>query len=81
MVVTAHFIDEDWVMHKRIINFKSLDSHKGEDIGRTLLTCLQEWGINNVMTITVDNASANDKAIEILMKKLPNLYDGGNNYT
>nr|KAJ0227033.1 hypothetical protein LSAT_V11C100045650 [Lactuca sativa] len=77
MVVTAHFIDEDWVMHKRIINFKSLDSHKGEDIGRTLLTCLQEWGINNVMTITIDNASANDKAIEILMKKLPNLYDGG----
>nr|KAJ0207633.1 hypothetical protein LSAT_V11C500282980 [Lactuca sativa] len=77
MVVTTHFIDEDWVMHKRIINFKSLDSHKGEDIGRTLLTCLQEWGINNVMTITVDNASANDKAIEILMKKLPNLYDGG----
>ncbi|XP_052627664.1 zinc finger BED domain-containing protein RICESLEEPER 2-like [Lactuca sativa] len=42
MVVMAHFIDEDWVMHKRIINFKSQDSHKGEDIGRTLLTCLQE---------------------------------------
>nr|KAJ0218383.1 hypothetical protein LSAT_V11C300149270 [Lactuca sativa] len=49
MVVTAHFIDEDWVMHKRIINFKSLDSHKGEDIGCTLLTCLQEWGITNCM--------------------------------
>ncbi|CAI9261753.1 unnamed protein product [Lactuca saligna] len=27
MVITAHFIDKDWVMHKRVINFKSLDSH------------------------------------------------------
>ncbi|CAI9303175.1 unnamed protein product [Lactuca saligna] len=77
MVVTAHFIDKDWVMHKRVINFKSLDSHRGEDIGRTLLPCLEECGINNVMTITVDNAILNDKAIEFLMKKLRNLYDGG----
>nr|KAJ0184815.1 hypothetical protein LSAT_V11C900470190 [Lactuca sativa] len=57
------------VMHKRIINFKSLDSHKGEDIER--------WGINNIMTISVDNATANDEAIKILMIKLPNLYDKG----
>nr|KAJ0195633.1 hypothetical protein LSAT_V11C700382370 [Lactuca sativa] len=80
IVVTTHFIDEDWVMHKRIIKFKSLDSHKGEDIGLTLLTCLQEYGINNVMTITVDNASANDKAIEILMKQLPKFCDGGKEF-
>ncbi|CAI9275282.1 unnamed protein product [Lactuca saligna] len=81
MVVTAHFIDKDWIMHKRVINFKSLDSHRGEDIGHTLLTCLEEWGINNVMTIIVDNATSNDKAIEFLMKKLPNLYDGGETIT
>ena len=79
MVARAHFIDQDWVMHKRIIKFKYLDSHKGEDIGHTLLTCLQEWGINNVMTINVDNASSNEKAIGFLMKKLPNLYDGRDN--
>nr|KAJ0211573.1 hypothetical protein LSAT_V11C400177550 [Lactuca sativa] len=77
IVVTTHFIDKDWFMHKRVINFKSLDSHRGEDIGHTLLTCLEEWGINNVMTITIDNAISNDKAIEFLMKKLPNLYDWG----
>nr|KAJ0200489.1 hypothetical protein LSAT_V11C600329940 [Lactuca sativa] len=46
-------------------------------IGRTLLTCLEEWGINNVMTITIDNVISNDKAIEFLMKKLLNLYHGG----
>nr|KAJ0188773.1 hypothetical protein LSAT_V11C900464680 [Lactuca sativa] len=77
MVVTTHFVDKDWVMHKRVIKFKSLNSHRGEDIGRMLLTCLEEWGINNVMTITVDNATSNDKAIEFLMKKLSNLYDEG----
>nr|KAJ0188087.1 hypothetical protein LSAT_V11C900498760 [Lactuca sativa] len=80
MVVTTNFIDEDWVMHKRIINFKSLDSHKGEDTRRTLLTCLQELGINDVLTITIDNASANDKEIEILMKNYQTCTMRGNNY-
>nr|KAJ0205165.1 hypothetical protein LSAT_V11C500286050 [Lactuca sativa] len=51
--------------------------HRGEDIGRTLLTCLEEWGINNVMTITIDNSISNNKEIKFLMKKLPNLYDRG----
>nr|KAJ0188873.1 hypothetical protein LSAT_V11C900461000 [Lactuca sativa] len=26
---------------------------KGEDIGHTLLTCLQEWGINNCMQTAI----------------------------
>ncbi|KAJ9557436.1 LOW QUALITY PROTEIN: hypothetical protein OSB04_012050 [Centaurea solstitialis] len=80
MVVTAHFIDENWEMHKRIINFREIDSHKGEDIGRELLDCIHGWGIKNVMSMTVDNATSNDKAIEFLIKKLSNLYDGGKHF-
>ena len=37
MCVTAHFIDDDWVLHKRVINFKPVYSHKGEEIGKVLL--------------------------------------------
>lgn len=77
MVVTAHFIDKEWVMHKRIINFRVIDSHKGEEVGRLLLDCIYGWGIKNVMTMTVDNATSNNTAIEYLIKKLPNLYDNG----
>ncbi|KAJ9557040.1 hypothetical protein OSB04_011654 [Centaurea solstitialis] len=80
MVVTAHFIDDDWVMHKRIINLRPIDSHKGEDVGRELLDCIHSWGIKNVMSMTVDNATSNDKAIEFLIKKLPNMYDGGKHF-
>lgn len=70
MVVTAHFLDSDWNLHKRIINFCSIISHKGEDIGRVLEQCLRQWGINNVFTITVDNATANDSAVAYMKKRL-----------
>ena len=67
-------------MHKRIINFRPINSHKGDDIGRKILECIAEWGITNVMTITVDNASSNDKAINFLPKKLHKRYDEGKHF-
>ncbi|GJV21768.1 zinc finger BED domain-containing protein RICESLEEPER 2 [Tanacetum coccineum] len=75
MVLTAHFIDDDWVMHKRIINFRPIHSHRGVDIGRALLECITGWGIKNVMTVTVDNIASNDKALEYLVENLPTKYD------
>ncbi|GJR97228.1 zinc finger BED domain-containing protein RICESLEEPER 2 [Tanacetum coccineum] len=75
MVLTAHFIDDDWVMHKRIINFRPIHSHRGVDIGRALLECINGWGIKNVMTMTVDNIASNDKALEYLLENLPTKYD------
>ncbi|KAK9074045.1 hypothetical protein SSX86_006641 [Deinandra increscens subsp. villosa] len=73
MCLTAHFIDENWVYHKRIINFKPIHSHKGDAIGRSLQKCLEEWDINNVLTITTDNASSNDTAMTYLRGNLDNL--------
>jgi hypothetical protein len=73
MCVTAHFIDDNWVLHKRIINFKQIYSHTGEEIGKLLLKCLKEWEIDNVLTITTDNATSNDSAISFLQDRLPNL--------
>ncbi|CAA0812038.1 Zinc finger BED domain-containing protein DAYSLEEPER [Striga hermonthica] len=70
MVVTAHFIDSDFNLHKRVLNFCKITSHKGEDIGRCLEEKLVEWGISKVFTITVDNASSNDVAVEYLKKQL-----------
>ena len=68
MVVTAHFMDSDWNLHKRIIIFCSITSHKGEDIGRVLESCLWQWGISKVFTITVDNATANDVAVSYMKR-------------
>ncbi|CAL9012946.1 unnamed protein product, partial [Prunus brigantina] len=73
MVVTAHFMDYEWKLHKRIINFIKITSHKGDDIGRCLDACLNSWGIKKVFSITVDNASANDGAVEYMAKRFKSL--------
>ncbi|CAN1136626.1 Putative AC transposase [Linum perenne] len=68
--VTAHFIGRNWQLHKKIINFKKITSHKGEDIADSIITCLDEWGIKRVLCCTLDNASANDVAMRHLRERL-----------
>ncbi|VVA36973.1 PREDICTED: zinc finger BED domain-containing, partial [Prunus dulcis] len=70
MVLTAHFVDSDYKMHKRILNFCVIDSHKWESIGKLLENCLIDWGHEKILTITADNAAANTKAIEYVRKKI-----------
>jgi hypothetical protein len=69
MCITAHFIDSNWNLHKRILNFCLLHNHKGETIGQKIESCMLEWGISSIFTITVDNASSNDIALEYLRKR------------
>lgn len=72
MCLTCHFIDNDWKLNRRILNFCPISSHKGEAIGKAIEKCLLEWGIENVMTVTVDNASSNDVAVCYLKKRINN---------
>ncbi|XP_022850866.1 zinc finger BED domain-containing protein RICESLEEPER 1-like [Olea europaea var. sylvestris] len=72
MVIMAHFIDKNWVMYKKILNFSMVPNHKGETIRKLIETCLLDWGIEHVSTITIDNASANDGAIVYIKKVLKN---------
>jgi len=57
------WIDIDWKLNKRILNFCTISSHKGDELGKTVEKCLIEWEIENVFTITVDNANSNDKML------------------
>jgi hypothetical protein len=70
MTITTSFIDENWKLHKKVISFFKVKGHRGEDIGKNLIRCLDEWGLNRVMTVTVDNASANDSGVDYLRKHL-----------
>ena len=70
MCLTAHFIDDDWKLHKRIINFCQIPGHSGELIGKAVEKCLITWGIKRIMTITVDNASSNDVAVQYLKRRM-----------
>lgn len=70
MCLTAHWVDKDWKLVKKILNFCQISNHKGETIGKLVYACLVKWGIEKVFTVTVDNASSNDGAIKFLKKKL-----------
>jgi hypothetical protein len=68
MCITVHFIDSNQNLHKRILNFCLLPNHKGKTIGQKIESCMLEWGISSIFTITVDNASSNDTTLEYLRK-------------
>ncbi|XP_024164489.1 zinc finger BED domain-containing protein RICESLEEPER 2-like [Rosa chinensis] len=70
MVVTAHFIDRGWTMHKRVLAFCVVPNHHGVTIGKLLESCLIDWSIDKVLTVLVDNASANKHAIDYLRRKM-----------
>ncbi|KAJ0771535.1 putative HAT dimerization domain, ribonuclease H-like superfamily, hAT-like transposase, RNase-H [Helianthus annuus] len=69
MCLTAHFVDCDWKLNKCIIGFNELaPPHSGEVISDAILECLIKWGIQDkIGTVTLDNASNNDRAAAILM--------------
>lgn len=73
LTLTAHFIDREWKYQKRIISFSDVPNHKGETVGKKIEEVLKDWGLRNVSTITVDNASSNDVAVEYLKKKIKNM--------
>ncbi|KAK9091066.1 hypothetical protein Sjap_024243 [Stephania japonica] len=72
MVLTAHFIDSEWKLQKKILNFFQIPNHKGDTIGKAMEKCLLEWGIERVFTVTVDNATSNDVAVFYLARKVRN---------
>ncbi|WOL08604.1 zinc finger BED domain-containing protein RICESLEEPER 2-like [Canna indica] len=68
MVLTGHFVDANWRLQKRVLNFVHIPPpHRGVEIADTIYKCLEEWGIEiKVYMLSVDNASNNDSAIQIL---------------
>ncbi|XP_020426576.1 zinc finger BED domain-containing protein RICESLEEPER 2 [Prunus persica] len=70
MVLTAHFIDCDWKMHKKVLNFCVIPNHQGNTIGNLIESCLLQWGIKKVLTINADNASANKVKIDWVRYKM-----------
>ncbi|KAK9741429.1 hypothetical protein RND81_03G105100 [Saponaria officinalis] len=68
MVITGHFVDSNWKLQKRVLNFFHLPPpRKGSQLANAIYKCLQDWDIENkIFTISVDNATANDSCIKNL---------------
>jgi hypothetical protein len=68
MVVTCHFVNSNWLLQKRILNFCNVPPpHSSVVIADALRDTFNDWGImRKVFSITIDNASTNGTAIDIL---------------
>ncbi|KAL0423270.1 UNVERIFIED_CONTAM: putative AC transposase [Sesamum radiatum] len=73
MVVTGHFIDDNWTLQNCILRFLYvLAPHTTEVLADTLVEALMDWNIDRkVSTITIDNCTTNDAMINHLLQKLP----------
>lgn len=70
MCLTAYYVDSDWKLKKKFINFCQISNHKGHTIGKAIETCLLGWGIKKVFTITLDNASANKEVVAFVRRRV-----------
>jgi hypothetical protein len=70
MVVTAHYISDQWELTKIIIGFKPLaPPHTGQAIADRLSETLIDWkSLAKVAFVTLDNASSNNLAMNRLQK-------------
>jgi thiamine monophosphate kinase len=71
-MLTAHFINKDWVLTKKVLNFSFMPPpHNGSSLSNMIHDLLEEWGIEKkIFTITLDNASTNDRCVDSLKQKL-----------
>ena len=54
MVLTAHFVNLDWKLQKRVLNFVHFPPLcKGANIAYCILTCLREWEIENKVSVLI----------------------------
>lgn len=70
--LTTHFVDNNWKLNSKILAFCKLEPpHTGEDLANKVFEVLTEWEIDRkIFSITLDNASANDRMQELLGEQL-----------
>ena len=69
MGVTCHWIEDRFVLHKRVLAFRVFDEpHIARNISHVILSILQEYRlVQRVFSIGFDNASANTASIQELI--------------
>ncbi|KAL5543462.1 hypothetical protein UlMin_007246 [Ulmus minor] len=72
MCLTAHFIDKEWRLQKRILNFCFMPPpHTSVALSEKIFDLLCGWKIEGkLFSLTLDNASSNDVSVEALGSQL-----------
>jgi len=68
MIVICHFIDSEWWLNRRVLNFCNIPPpHPELLIANAFHKCFRDWGIESkICSIIVDNAKAKDLAMRHL---------------
>ena len=68
LCITVHYIDSKWILNKRIILFKTINTtNNGKNIATLINDEIIDLGIfDKIFTITLDNACNNDTTIQRL---------------
>ncbi|KAK9668680.1 hypothetical protein RND81_13G077900 [Saponaria officinalis] len=72
LCLTAHYVDASWTLVSKVLNFCHVETpHSGYEMYSVVLDLLKKWGIENkIFSITLDNASSNDKMQDYLKMSL-----------
>ncbi|XP_071905947.1 zinc finger BED domain-containing protein RICESLEEPER 2-like [Coffea arabica] len=71
MCLTTHFKDNDWKLNKKILNFCSIASHKGNEIGKAIEKCLLEWW--NSTYLMLETSQRFEEQDPYMLQELKNL--------
>lgn len=65
LCLTAHFIDEEWKLQKKIMNFVTLDlSHTDDLLSEVIIKCLMDWDVDSkLFALTFDDCSTDDDIV------------------
>ncbi|KZV36929.1 zinc finger BED domain-containing protein RICESLEEPER 2-like [Dorcoceras hygrometricum] len=72
MVVTAHWIDSDWKLHKRVLSFFNIPAPRGgPQISDAILKCARDWECNLLLCIgCVLDPRCKMRVLEFIFPKL-----------
>ncbi|KAL2905817.1 putative AC transposase [Bienertia sinuspersici] len=70
--LTAHYIDNNWILRSHILNFKHFPPpHKSQDIYRFVQELIRDWNLEGkAFSMTCDNASSMDVMVSCLKTDL-----------
>jgi len=72
LCVTCHWLDNDWLLQKRIIHFKMLEyPHTGLNIAHHLMQAIDEYNLRSkIMSMTFDNATSMTYSANLVKQQL-----------
>lgn len=73
--VTCHFIDDEWKIHKRIVNFMHFNgTHNEANLSAAFMQNMASWNLDHkLFALTLDNAASNKTCVNTIISRLKNI--------